>query len=94
MQYNPVGPKPEEVERIYKLNRIKENLELCLKNREEIKSYSEILIMFIDFVLYIIKVRHDDIINRLCKTAIYKEKREKIISQNETIAEERQKIID
>ena len=94
MQYNPVGPKPEEVERIYKLNRIKENLELCLKNREEIKSYSEILLMFIDFVLYIIKVRHDDIINRLCKTAIYKEKREKIISQNETIAEERQKIID
>ena len=93
-EYDPVGPKPEEVEKIYKLNRIKENLEMCLKNRDEIKSYSEILLMFIDFVLYIIKVRHDDIITRLCKTAIYKEKREKIIAKNAIIAEERQKIID
>ena len=33
--------------------------------------------MFIDFILYIIKVRHDDIINRICKIAVYKDKREK-----------------
>ena len=94
IQYNPIGPKPEEVEKIYKLNRIKENLELCLQKREEIKSYSEFLLMLIDFVLQIIKVRHDDIINRLCQTAIYKDKREKIIAQNKSIVEGRQKIID
>ena len=82
------------MERIYKLNRIKENLELCLQKREEIKSYSEFLLMLIDFVLQIIKVRHDDIINRLCQTAIYKDKREKIIAQNKSIVEGRQKIIN
>ena len=94
IKYNPLGPKPQEVEKIYKLNKIKDNLETCLQKREEIKSYSELLVMFIDFVLYLIKVRHDDIINRLCKTALYKDRREKIIERNANIDEERQKIIN
>ena len=94
LEYNPIGPKPEQVKQIYKLNKIKENLETCLKNREEIKSYSQTLVMLIDLILQIIKVRHDNIIYRLCKTAVYKEKRERIIKDNENIDLERQKIID
>ena len=50
--------------------------------------------MLIDLMLHIIQVRHDNIIYRLCKTAIYKDKREKIIKANNEIDAERQKIID
>ena len=93
-EYNSVGPKPEQIKNIYKLNKIKENLESCLQKRDEIKAYSQTLIMLIDLILHIIKVRHDDIIERICKVAIYKDKREKIIKENADIDEERQKIID
>ena len=50
--------------------------------------------MLVDLILHIIKVRHDNIIDRICKIAIYKDKREKIIKENADIDEERQKIID
>ena len=93
-EYNPVGPKPEEIKPIYKLNKIKENLESCLAKRDEIKTYSQTLLMFIDFILHIIRVRHDNIIDRICKIAVYKDKREQIIKNNNEIDEERQKIID
>ena len=93
-EYNPVGAKPEPIKQIYKLNKIKENLEACLQKRDEIKTYSQTLVMLTDLILHIIKVRHDDIIDRLCKIAVYKDKREKIIKENKEIEEERQKIID
>ena len=92
--YNPLGPKPQEVKSIYKLNKIKENLESSITKRDEVKSYSQTLLMFIDFILHLIKVRHDDIIRRLCNVAIFKYKRDQIIKTNEEIAEERQKIIE
>ena len=92
--YDPIGPKPEQINQIYKLNKIKENLESCLQKRDEIKTYSQTLIMIIDLILHIIKVRHDNIIDRICKIAVYKDKREKIIKENTDIEEERQKIID
>ena len=92
--YNPVGAKPEQIKNIYKLNKIKENLDNCLQKRDEIKSYSQTLVLLIDLILHIIKVRHDNIIDRLCKIAVYKDKREKIIKENADIDEERQKIID
>ena len=79
---------------IYKLNKIKENLESSISKRDEVKSYSQTLLMFIDFILHLIKVRHDDIIRRLCNVAIFKYKRDQIIKTNEEIAEERQKIIE
>ena len=93
-EYNPVGPKPEEVKQIYKLNKIKENLESCLTKRDEIKTYSQTLLMLIDLIFHIIRVRHDNIIDRICKTVVYKDKREQIIKNNKEIDEERQKIID
>ena len=92
--YNPLGPKPEEVKSIYKLNKIKENLEQAISKRDEVKSYSQTLLMFIDFILFLIKVRHDDIIRRVCNVAVLKDKREQIIKTNAEIDEERQKIID
>ena len=92
--YNPLGPKPEEVKSIYKLNKIKDNLELAIAKRDEVKSYSKTLLMFVDFILFLIKVRHDDIIRRICNVAILKDKREQIIKTNAEIDEERQKIID
>ena len=92
--YNPLGAKPQEVKPIYKLNKIKENLETAITKRDEVKSYSQTLLMFVDFILHLIKVRHDDILRRLCNVAVFKYKREQIIKTNEEIAEERQKIID
>ena len=64
IEYNPIGAKPEQVKQIYKLNKIKENLEACLKQRDEIKTYSQTLVMLVDLILHIIKVRHDNIIYR------------------------------
>ena len=93
-EYDPIGAKPEQIKQIYKLNKIKENLETCLQKKDEIKTYSQTLILLIDLILHIIKVRHDNIIDRLCKIAVYKDKREKIIKENKEIEEERQKIID
>ena len=92
--YNPLGAKPQEVKQIYKLNKIKENLEAAIVKRDEVKSYSQTLLMFIDFILHLIKVRHDDILRRLCNVAVFKYKREQIIKTNEEISEERQKIIE
>ena len=80
--YDPVGAKPEEVKPIYKLNKIKENLEQSLAKKDEIKNYSQILLMFINLILHIIQVRHDNIIDRICKIAVYKDKREQIIKLN------------
>ena len=92
--YNPLGAKPQQVKNIYKLNKIKENLENSITKRDEVKSYSQTLLMFVDFILHLIKVRHDDILRRLCNVAVFKYKREQIIKTNEEISEERQKIID
>ena len=92
--YNPLGAKPQEVKSIYKLNKIKDNLETAISKRDEIKSYSQTLLMFIDFILHLIKVRHDDILRRLCNVAVFKYKREQIMKTNEEIDEERQKIIE
>ena len=92
--YNPLGAKPQQVKNIYKLNKIKDNLENSITKRDEIKSYSQTLLMFVDFILHLIKVRHDDILRRQCNVAVFKYKREQIIKTNEEIAEERQKIID
>ena len=92
--YNPLGAKPQQVKSIYKLNKIKDNLENSITKRDEIKSYSQTLLMFVDFILHLIKVRHDDILRRQCNVAVFKYKREQIIKTNEEIAEERQKIID
>ena len=82
------------MKQIYKLNKIKENLEAAIVKRDEVKSYSQTLLMFIDFILHLIKVRHDDILRRLCNVAVFKYKREQIIKTNEEISEERQKIIE
>ena len=92
--YNPLGAKPQQVKNIYKLNKIKDNLENSITKRDEIKSYSQTLLMFVDLILHLIKVRHDDILRRQCNVAVFKYKREQIIKTNEEIAEERQKIID
>ena len=86
-EYNPIGQKPEEIKPIYKLNKIKENLESCLAKRDEIKTYSQTLLMIVDLILHAIRVRHDNIIDRICKTAVYKDKREQIIKNNKEIDE-------
>ena len=54
-EYNPIGAKPEEIKPIYKLNKIKENLESCLAKRGEIKTYSQTLLMLVDLILHAIK---------------------------------------
>ena len=65
--YNPIGPKNEEFKPIYKLNRIKENLESGLSNRDEVKNYSFTLLQLVDYILLIIKIRYDDIVARYNK---------------------------
>ena len=92
--YNPIGAKPEQIKSIYKLNKIKENLELVLTKKEEIRAYSQTLLMFIEFIIFLTKLRHDDIIRRLCSVAIAKDRREQIIKSNAEIDEERNKIIE
>ena len=44
--------------------------------------------MFIDFILFLRKVRPDDIIRRLCNVAALKDRREQIIKTNSEIDED------
>ena len=94
ISYEPLGPKPEECRGIFKLNRIKDNLETVLPKKDEIKNYSWSLYQLIDYLLLIIKIRYDDINERYNKVLKYKEDREAIIKANQEIDDERNKIIE
>ena len=94
LDYNPRGPKPDQVRNIHKLNKIKENLESAIVKREEVKEYSFTLMLLVDYILLIIKIRHDDIVQRTNKVLELREQREKIIQSNAEIEEERNKIIE
>ena len=52
--FNPLGPKQEELKSIYKLNKIKDNLELIICKRKKSKHIP--LLMLIDFILFLLKL--------------------------------------
>jgi hypothetical protein len=93
-KYNPRGPKPDRIRNIHKLNKIKENLEFAIAKREEVKEYSYSLLLLVDYVLMLIKIRHDDIVQRREKIMKYNEERDAIIQENNKIEEERNAIIE
>ena len=92
--YNPRGAKPDRLRNIHKLNKIKENLEHAIAKREEVKSYSYTLLLLVDYVLLLIKIRYDDIVQRTEEVTAFKAAREQIIKENEEIEVERNKIIE
>ena len=92
--YNPRGAKPDRLRNIHKLNKIKENLEYAIAKREEVKSYSYTLLLLVDYVLLLIKIRYDDIVQRTEEVTAFKAAREQIIKENEEIEVERNKIIE
>lgn len=92
--YNPRGAKPDRLRSIHKLNKIKENLELAIAKRDEVKSYSYTLLLLVDYVLLLIKIRYDDIVQRNEEVTAFKAVREQIIKDNEEIEAERNKIIE
>ena len=94
MHYEPRGPKPDQVKNIFKLNKIKENLESAIAKREEVKEYSFTLLLLVDYILLLIKIRHDDIVQRTNKVLELRDEREKIIAANKEIEDERNKIIE
>lgn len=91
-EFQPRGPKPDEVNPIFKLNKIKANLESVLEKKEEVKEYSFSLYQLVDYVLLLIKIRYDDIIQRFTCVSEKKEEREKVLKQNAEIDREREKI--
>lgn len=91
-EFVPRGAKPEQIKQIYKLNRIKINLENEIKKIEEVKDYSFSLYQLVDYVLFLIKIRYDDIVQRSATVLEKKEEREKIIQSNNEILNEREKI--
>lgn len=92
--YNPIGPKPEQVKGIYKLNKIKENLESAIAKRDEVQNYSFSLLQLVDYILLVIKIRYDDIEQRYNTVKQYKQERDEIIKANDEIEEERNKLIE
>ena len=64
LSYNPIGPKPEEVKGIYKLNKIQDNLKSAIEKRDEVQKYSFALLQLVDYILLVIKIRFDDIEQR------------------------------
>ena len=92
--YNPRGAKPDRLRNIHKLNKIKENLELAIAKRDEVKSYSYTLLLLVDYVLLLIKIRYDDIVQRNEEVTAFKAARVQIIKENEEIEAERNKIIE
>ena len=64
LSYNPIGPKPEEVKGIYKLNKIQDNLKSAIEKRDEVQKYSFALLQLVDYILLVIKIRFCNIEQR------------------------------
>ena len=94
LSYNPIGPKPEEVKGIYKLNKIQDNLKSAIEKRDEVQKYSFALLQLVDYILLVIKIRFDDIEQRYNTIKQLKQERDEIIKANEEIEEERNKLIE
>ena len=94
-EYTPLGAKPDQVLSIFKGNVILANLEPFTTEEkiEEIKEYSFALTRLIQYVVDILKVRKEDILQRHADQRAAIKNRNQIIKDNKQIMKDRKKAL-
>ena len=91
-EYDPIGPKPESVDKIYKGNVILKNLQDFVNEKEqleELSNYSFSLVKLVQFCIAILKVRKQDILRRYKVKKGKEKERNDIIAKNKQLEEDR-----
>ncbi len=93
--YTPLGAKPDQVLSVFKGNVILANLEpfITEEKLEEMKEYSFALTRLLQYVVDILKVRKEDILQRHSDQRAAIKNRNKIIHDNKEIEKERKKAL-
>jgi hypothetical protein len=94
-EYTPLGAKPDQVLSVFKGNIILANLEpfITEEKLEEMKEYSFALTRLLQYVVDILKVRKEDILQRHSDQRAAIKNRNKIIHDNKEIEKERKKAL-
>ena len=94
-EYTPLGAKPDQVLSVFKGNIILANLEpfITEEKLEEMKEYSFALTRLLQYVVDILKVRKEDILQRHSDKRAAIKNRNKIIHDNKEIEKERKKAL-
>ena len=94
-EYTPLGAKPDQVLSVFKGNVILANLEpfITEEKLEEMKEYSFALTRLLQYVVDILKVRKEDILQRHSDQRAAIKNRNKIIHDNKEIEKERKKAL-
>ena len=93
--YNPLGPKPDKLQKIFKGNIILGNLEPFLGEEmvEGVKEFSYVFYLLIKYIVDVLRVRRSDILYRHKTQRAAIKNRLEILKHNKTIDEERAKAL-
>ena len=94
--YDPIGPRPEKIDKIFKGDVILANLEEFMEKekQEELSEYSYSLFKLVNYVIDILKVRKEDIIRRFRYKKNLEKQRNDIIQKNKEMDEVRQQTLE
>ena len=94
--YDPIGPRPEKIDKIFKGDVILANLEEFMEKekQEELTQYSFSLRTLVSYVIEILKVRKADIIRRFRYKKNLEKQRNDIIEKNKQMEEVRKQALE
>jgi len=94
--YDPIGPRPEKIDKIFKGDVILANLEEFMEKEklEELTEYSFSLRTLVSYVIEILKVRKADIIRRFRYKKNLEKQRNDIIEKNKKMDEARKQALE
>ena len=94
--YDPIGPRPEKIDKIFKGDVILANLEEFMEKekQEELTQYSFSLKTLVSYVIEILKVRKADIIRRFRYKKNLEKQRNDIIEKNKQMDEVRKQALE
>ena len=94
--YDPIGPRPEQIDKIFKGDVILANLEEFMEKekQEELSEYSYSLTKLVNYVIDILKVRKEDIIRRYRYKKNLEKQRNDIIEKNKQMDEVRKQALE
>ena len=94
--YDPIGPRPDKIDKIFKGDVILANLEEFMEKekQEELSEYSYSLTKLVNYVIDILKVRKEDIIRRYRYKKNLEKQRNDIIEKNKQMDEVRKQALE
>ena len=95
-EYDPIGPRPDKIDKIFKGDVILANLEEFMEKekQEELSEYSYSLTKLVQYVIDILKVRKDDIIRRYRYKKNLEKQRNDTIEKNKQMDEVRKQALE